>query len=71
MSTTRLEELRALEGREVTLALSHGRRVDAAWLVSVAPGGSDDVWLFVAGADQFVPLAEIVDFFEPRPLVTP
>jgi hypothetical protein len=64
-------ELRALEGREVTLALSHGRRVDAACLVSVAPGGSDELWLFVDGADEFVPLAEIVDFFEPRPTVAP
>ena len=66
MTRTRLVELRALEGHEVTLALSEGRRIDAASLVSAAHGPVDTVWLCVEGADEFVPVADIVDFFEPR-----
>jgi hypothetical protein len=67
MTRARLVKLRALEGREVTLALSRGRRIDAASLVSAAPGRAGTVWLFADGSDEFVPLADIVDFFEPRP----
>jgi hypothetical protein len=70
MTRARLVELRGLEGREVTLALSRGRRIDAASLVSAAPGRAETVWLFVEGADEFVPVAEIVDFFEPRALAS-
>ena len=64
MTRTRLVDLRALEGRDVTLALSHGRRIDAASLVSAGRGDPETVWVFTDGADEFVPVAEIVDFFE-------
>ncbi len=67
MTSARFFDLRRLEGRDVTFALSHGRRIDAASLVSAGRGGAATVWLFVDGGDTFVPVAEIVDFFEARP----
>ena len=64
MVRSRLAELRSLEGREVTMALASGNRIDGASLVSVARHGVDRVWIFVEGADEFVPLPEIIDFYE-------
>jgi hypothetical protein len=63
MSHDRVVELRALEGREVTLALADGRRIDGASLLSAARHGADTVCVYVTGAEHFLPIADIVDVY--------
>ena len=64
MTESRRASLRALQGRRVTLALRNGTRVDEAQLVSVGSDGSRDLWLFVNGADTFVPLGEVLELWD-------
>lgn len=46
-----------LQGRRVTLALTDGTRIDDCQLVSAGDTGM--AWVFVNGADRFVPRADI------------
>ena len=57
-------ELRSLEGRRVSLALSGGRRIDDCQLISGGRGGCRSVWIFDAGDDRFLSHDEIVDCWE-------
>jgi hypothetical protein len=57
-------ELVPLEGRQVTVALRDGTRLDDYQLVSAARGTGDTLWLFGNGADVFVPLDDVVDLWE-------
>ena len=52
-----------LEGRRVNLALVDGSRLDDCELVSVGHGRST-LWLFVNGADIFVPFTDVTDAWE-------
>ena len=57
-------ELRRLEGRRVSLALSGGRRIDDCQLISGGRGGCRSVWIFDSGDDRFLSHDEIVDCWE-------
>lgn len=67
MGKLRLVELRALEGRQVSLALADGSRIDDSQLVS-AGRSRRAIWIFNNGTDTFVPLAEVIDVWETRPV---
>ena len=64
MTGTRRIELRGLEGHHVSLALSDGTRIDDCELVSAGRGECSSAWIFTSSGDAFVPLAEVVDFWE-------
>ena len=64
----RLSQLRELEGRQVSLALADGSRIDDASLVSVGPGRTMKVGIFTNGHDIFVDLSEVMDLSEAAPL---
>ncbi|HEY3240032.1 MAG TPA: hypothetical protein VGL92_10745 [Acidimicrobiia bacterium] len=57
--------LRAYEGRHVCLALTGGARIDDCQLISAGRPGTSTVWVFTSGADTFVPLADVLDVWEP------
>ena len=52
-----------LEGRRVSLALIDGSRLDDCELVS-ARHGRHTLWLFINGADVFIPMAQVTDAWE-------
>lgn len=54
-------ELRSLEGRQVSVALADGSRIDDCQLVSA---GMQTLWVFCNGADTFVPLLQILEVWE-------
>jgi hypothetical protein len=56
--------MRALEGREVSIALADGSRLDAVTLVSAGRGSTGSVWVFAGGMDVFVPRPNVVDVWE-------
>ncbi len=56
--------LKVLEGRQVTLALTDGSRIDDCQLVSVPRGELTRVWIYVNGTDDFVALSDIGDAWE-------
>jgi hypothetical protein len=58
-------QLRAYEGRHVCLALAGGTRIDDCQLISAGRPGISTVWVFASGADTFVPLADVLDVWEP------
>ena len=64
MSRAMQREMRALEGRAVGLALADGTRIDGATLVSAGRGRVPTAWVFVNGADRFVALAVVTDYWE-------
>ena len=64
MSQERVSELRCLEGRQVSVALADGSRIDDCQLVSAGRPGVQTLWVFTNGADAFVPLPEVIDVWE-------
>jgi hypothetical protein len=64
MSTRHLRQLRALEGRRVSLALRDGSRLDGCQLISAGRSRVDTVWVFANGQDTFVRLGDVVDLWE-------
>jgi hypothetical protein len=60
-------QLRALQGRRVSLALAAGGRIDDAQLISGGRPGLRTVWVFANGSDIFLPLGDIVAVWEPEP----
>jgi hypothetical protein len=56
-----------LEGREVTLALADGSRLDAVTLMSAGRGRTPTVWVDAGGIDVFVPRPNVVDAWESPP----
>ena len=67
MTNRQLKELRELEGRQVSLALIDGSRIDDATLVSAGRGHTRTLWLFDAGNDVFIPIADVRQGWESRP----
>lgn len=63
-STRDLSCLADLEGREVSVALDDGSRIDGCQLVSAGRPGVGTLWVFVNGADRFVPLQRVVEVWE-------
>jgi hypothetical protein len=59
-----LDELRALEGRRVGLALAGGHRIDDCHLIAVPRAGATTVWVFEAGRDHFLAPATVIDAWE-------
>jgi hypothetical protein len=61
---TRTSELRHLEGRQVSLALVNGSRIDDCSLVSAGRGRAATLWVFTNGHDAFIPVSDVVDIWE-------
>lgn len=57
--------LQLLEGRQVSVALRDGSRIDDCQLVSAARATTATLWLFTNGDDVFVPIDDIIDVWEP------
>jgi hypothetical protein len=56
--------LRQWEGRQVSVALADGSRLDDCQLVSAGRTGTATMWLFANGADVFLPLAGVTAVWE-------
>jgi hypothetical protein len=67
----RLGQVRELEGRQVSLALVDGSRIDDCSLVSVGRGRTTTVWIFTNGEDAFVDVSDVVDVWETAVLRRP
>lgn len=61
MGRKKMSELRSLEGRQVSVALADGSRIDDCQLVSA---GVQTLWVFCNGADTFVPLPDVLEVWE-------
>jgi hypothetical protein len=57
-------DLRALEGRRVSVALHDGSRIDDCQLVAGPRGHVERVWVCVNGGDVFLSLDAIADAWE-------
>ncbi len=66
MSRERMLKLRSLEGRQVSVALADGSRIDDCQLVSAGRPGVQTLWVFSNGADTFVPVPEVLEVWEPQ-----
>ena len=51
--------LRQWEGRQVSVALADGSRIDDCQLVSAGRSAAGTLWLFTNGADLFVALDDV------------
>ena len=60
-------QLRAFEGRRVSIALAGGSRIDHCEVISAAVGAGGTIWVFSNGVDSFVPLCEVVNWWEMLP----
>ncbi|MGH9222482.1 MAG: hypothetical protein ACRD2W_01485 [Acidimicrobiales bacterium] len=67
MTNQQLKDLRELEGRQVSLALVDGSRIDDATLVSAGRGHTNTIWLFDAGNDVFIAIADVRQGWESHP----
>ncbi len=56
--------LHVLEGRQVSVALRDGSRIDDCQLVSAPRARAATLWLFSNGADLFVDAGDVVDVWE-------
>ena len=63
----RKDKFRGFEGRQVSLSLVSGSRIDDCQMVSAAGGPTENVWVFSNGVDRFVALSEVVDCWEVPP----
>ncbi len=57
--------LRSLEGRQVSLALADGSRIDDVQLVSAGRPPLETIWVVVSGMDTFLSVAQVVAAWEP------
>jgi hypothetical protein len=64
MTKQRVRSLKSMEGRQVSVALLNGDRIDDCQLVSSGRCRLGSLWLFSNGEDVFVPLSEVVDVWE-------
>jgi hypothetical protein len=58
--------MKALEGYQVSLALRDGSRIDDCQLISGGRTRAGTLWLFWGGTDTFIPVDDVVDFWETR-----
>jgi hypothetical protein len=56
--------VKQLEGFKVSVALSNGDRLDDCQLVAAPRGNTSRLWLFTAGIDLFVPMADVLAVWE-------
>jgi hypothetical protein len=63
-----IHELRTFEGRQVSVALADGSRIDDCSLISAGRSRSRTVWLFLNGIDVFIHPADVVAVWESAPL---
>ena len=56
--------LYSLEGRQVSVALRDGFRIDDCQLVSAPRANTETLWLFSHGDDVFVDVSDVVDVWE-------
>ena len=59
-----ITSLHVLEGRQVSVALRNGSRIDDCQLVSAARARTETLWLFSNGADLFVSVGDVIDVWE-------
>ena len=60
------QTVKQLEGSRVSVALSNGDRLDDCQLVAAPRGKTSRLWLFTAGIDLFVPMADVLAVWETR-----
>jgi len=60
----RLSQLRVLEGRQVSVALRDGSRLDDCQLVSIGRNRARSIWLVNSGVDTFVAVVDVVEVWE-------
>ena len=59
-----IRTIKHLEGNRVSVALRNGDRLDDCELVAGPRGNTSRLWLFTAGIDLFVPMADVVALWE-------
>ena len=59
-------DLRLIEGRQVSVSLRDGSRIDDCNLVSSGRARIGNLWLFSCGEDVFVALDDVIDVTEVR-----
>jgi len=64
MTRERLGALTALEGRQVSVALRNGSRIDDSQLVSAGRHRARTLWLFTHAGDTFIPAEDVIDVWE-------
>ncbi len=64
MTKERRNQLAALEGRQVNVALRDGSRIDDCQLVSTGRTRVASIWLFANDTDTFVALGDVADIWE-------
>jgi hypothetical protein len=64
MTAKRRREIRELQGRQVSVALVDGSRIDDCQLVSAGHEGLRSLWLFANGEDRFVAIDSVCDVWE-------
>jgi hypothetical protein len=57
-------QLAGLEGRQVSVALRDGLRIDDCQLVSAGRRQVSSLWLFTNGVDTFVAFDDVIDIWE-------
>jgi hypothetical protein len=67
MTARRRRKIRELQGRQVSVALVDGSRIDDCQLVSAGHKGLRSLWLFANGEDHFVALDAVRDVWEIMP----
>jgi hypothetical protein len=67
MTSAHLGQLTSLEGRQVSLALRNGDRIDDAQLVSARRNRAGTLWVFTNGSDRFIAVEDVVDVWEAQP----
>lgn len=58
------DSLRQFEGRQVSVALANGYRIDDCQLVSAGRRAHATLWLFTNGADLFVAIEDVIAVWE-------
>ena len=64
MTRERLGALTALEGRQVSVALRNGQRIDDSQLVSAGRHRARTLWLFTHTGDTFIAADDVIDVWE-------
>jgi hypothetical protein len=64
MTRKRMGKLTTLEGRQVSVALRNGDRLDDVQLVSAGRNRVGTLWLFTNGADTFIEVEDVIDVWE-------
>ena len=64
MSARTRTKLRHLEGRQISLALVDGSRIDDAALVSSGRGATTTIWIHMNRQDEFIPMSHIIEVWE-------